>query len=49
MEKIIEIQHLNKSFGNNEVLKDINFSVNKEKLFVLLAHLVLEIYSSSLC
>ncbi|WP_108671571.1 amino acid ABC transporter ATP-binding protein [Peribacillus acanthi] len=29
MEKIIDIQHLNKSFGSNEVLKDINFSVNK--------------------
>lgn len=29
MEKIIEIKHLNKSFGNNEVLKDINFHVNK--------------------
>lgn len=29
MEKVIDIQHLNKSFGNNEVLKDINFSVNK--------------------
>lgn len=29
MEKIIEIKHLNKSFGTNEVLKDINFHVNK--------------------
>ncbi|WP_053368506.1 amino acid ABC transporter ATP-binding protein [Bacillus sp. FJAT-27245] len=29
MEKVIDIQHLNKSFGNHEVLKDINFSVNK--------------------
>lgn len=29
MEKIVDIKHLNKSFGNNEVLKDINFSVNK--------------------
>lgn len=28
-EKIIEIKHLNKTFGNHEVLKDINFSVNK--------------------
>ena len=26
--KIIEIKHLNKSFGTHEVLKDINFSVN---------------------
>lgn len=29
MENIIEVKHLNKSFGNNEVLKDINFYVNK--------------------
>lgn len=29
MEKIIEIQHLSKSFGSHEVLKDINFSVDK--------------------
>lgn len=29
MEKVIEIQHLNKSFGSHEVLKDIDFSVNK--------------------
>ncbi|MEH7379058.1 amino acid ABC transporter ATP-binding protein [Bacillus sp. JJ1533] len=29
MEKMIDIQHLNKSFGTHEVLKDIDFSVNK--------------------
>ncbi|MFB6466363.1 amino acid ABC transporter ATP-binding protein [Cytobacillus sp. Hz8] len=29
MEKVIDIQHLNKSFGAHEVLKDIDFSVNK--------------------
>ena len=29
MEKVIEVRHLSKSFGSNEVLKDINFSVNK--------------------
>lgn len=29
MEKVIEIQHLNKSFGTHEVLKDIDFSVQK--------------------
>lgn len=28
-EKMIEIKHLRKSYGNNEVLKDINFSVKK--------------------
>ncbi len=28
MEKIIEINHLKKSFGTNEVLKDIDFHVN---------------------
>ena len=29
MEKVIDIQHLSKSFGTHEVLKDIDFSVNK--------------------
>jgi putative lysine transport system ATP-binding protein len=29
MEKVIEIQHLSKSFGTHEVLKDIDFSVHK--------------------
>lgn len=28
-EKLIEINHLSKSFGDHKVLKDINFSVNK--------------------
>ena len=28
-EKILEIRHLSKSFGNHEVLKDIDFTVNK--------------------
>ncbi|MBW4840350.1 MAG: ATP-binding cassette domain-containing protein, partial [Paenibacillaceae bacterium] len=29
MEKVIEIRHLSKFFGANEVLKDINLSVSK--------------------
>lgn len=29
MEKVIDIQHLSKSFGNHQVLKDIDFSVYK--------------------
>ena len=29
MERVLDIKHLSKSFGSNEVLKDINFSVNK--------------------
>ncbi|NLL80920.1 MAG: amino acid ABC transporter ATP-binding protein [Tissierellia bacterium] len=29
MEKVIEVRHLSKWFGSNEVLKDIDFSVNK--------------------
>lgn len=29
MEKVIEINHLSKSFGDHQVLKDIDFSVNK--------------------
>ncbi|MEG0473725.1 MAG: amino acid ABC transporter ATP-binding protein [Solibacillus sp.] len=36
MEKIIDIQHLNKSFGKNEVLKDVNFSVNKGEVVCLI-------------
>lgn len=31
MEAIIEIKHVNKYFGSHEVLKDIDFSVKKEK------------------
>lgn len=29
METVIDIRHISKSFGTHEVLKDINFSVNK--------------------
>ena len=29
MEKVIELRHLEKSFGDHEVLKDINLTVNK--------------------
>ncbi|MEA1961132.1 MAG: amino acid ABC transporter ATP-binding protein [Bacillota bacterium] len=36
MEKIIEIQHLKKSFGENEVLTDINFSVNKGEVVCII-------------
>lgn len=36
MEKIIEIKHLQKSFGDNEVLKDINFSVNRGEVVCII-------------
>lgn len=36
MEKIIEIQHLNKSFGTNEVLKDIDFTVNRGEVVCII-------------
>jgi putative lysine transport system ATP-binding protein len=36
MEKVIDIQHLSKSFGPNEVLKDINFSVNKGEVVCII-------------
>ncbi|WP_353097203.1 amino acid ABC transporter ATP-binding protein [Tissierella praeacuta] len=36
MEKVIDIQHLNKSFGTHEVLKDINFSVNKGEVVCII-------------
>jgi len=36
MDKIIEINHLQKSFGRNEVLKDINFSVSKGEVVCII-------------
>lgn len=36
MEKIIDIQHLSKSFGSHEVLKDIDFSVNKGEVVCII-------------
>lgn len=36
MEKIIEIRHLQKSFGAIEVLKDINFSVSKGEVVCII-------------
>lgn len=36
MQKVIEIQHLNKSFGTHEVLKDIDFSVNKGEVVCII-------------
>lgn len=36
MENVIEVQHLSKSFGNHEVLKDIDFSVNKGEVVCII-------------
>lgn len=36
MEKIIEIRHLKKFFGQNEVLTDINFSVSKGEVVCII-------------
>lgn len=36
MEKVIEIQHLSKTFGDHEVLKDIDFSVNKGEVVCII-------------
>lgn len=36
MDKIIEIKHLGKKFGQNEVLKDINFSVSKGEVVCII-------------
>jgi putative lysine transport system ATP-binding protein len=36
MEKVIDIQHLNKSYGNHEVLKDIDFSVHKGEVVCII-------------
>ncbi|ACL20329.1 amino acid ABC transporter ATP-binding protein [Desulfitobacterium hafniense] len=36
MAKVIEVQHLSKSFGPNEVLKDIDFSVRKGEVVCII-------------
>ncbi|MGE7923675.1 amino acid ABC transporter ATP-binding protein [Viridibacillus arvi] len=36
MKNVIEIQHLSKSFGSHEVLKDIDFSVNKGEVICVI-------------
>ena len=36
MENIIEVQHLSKTFGTNEVLKDIDFSVKKGEVVCII-------------
>ncbi len=36
MEKVIEVQHLSKSFGTNLVLKDIDFSVGKGEVVTII-------------
>lgn len=36
MAKIIEVQHLKKIFGENEVLTDINFSVSKGEVVCII-------------
>lgn len=36
MENVIDVQHLSKSFGSNEILKDIDFSVNKGEVVCII-------------
>ena len=36
MEKVVDIQHLSKSYGNHEVLKDIDFSVKKGEVVCII-------------
>ncbi len=36
MEKVIDIQHLSKSFGSHEVLKDVDFSVSKGEVVCII-------------
>lgn len=36
MDKIIQVNHLSKNFGTNEVLKDINFSVSKGEVVCII-------------
>ncbi|NLY04082.1 MAG: amino acid ABC transporter ATP-binding protein, partial [Campylobacter sp.] len=35
---MIEVKNLSKNYGENEVLKDINFSVKKGEIFALVGH-----------
>ena len=39
-EKILEIKHLKKSYGQNEVLKDISLSVEKGEVISIIALVV---------
>ncbi len=36
--KVIEVNHLNKKFGDNEILKDINGTVKSGEVIVSLGH-----------
>lgn len=36
MEKVIEVKHLSKHFGDNKVLRDIDFSVNKGEVVCII-------------
>lgn len=36
MEKVVEIKHLSKSFGDHEVLKDIDFTVHKGEVVTII-------------
>lgn len=36
-ETILKVQHLGKSFGNNEILKDIDFSVKPKDVTCIIA------------
>ncbi len=37
---MIKIKNLNKKFGDNEVLKDINLEVHKGEVVAIIGHLV---------
>lgn len=39
MTKMLDIQHLKKNFGKNEVLKDISASVDKGQVILSLIHI----------
>ena len=41
-EKILEVEDLNKFYGNKQVLHDISFSLNKGEVLTLQARLDLE-------
>jgi ABC-type multidrug transport system ATPase subunit len=34
--QILKVEHIKKSFGENNVLKDVSFSLEKGKIYVLM-------------
>ncbi len=42
-ETILEVQHLGKSFGTHEILRDIDFSVKPKDVTCIIGHLPVQV------